>query len=381
MSSTSLIRDGAGLQSRSRSRHGSLPSVMITACRDSGIDLELRETASGVYDRSSGEETVRDLAPNTTLPDPFTVQVPGDPSITGKLYSTTGSTGVKSKAIITWGASDDRFADRYQLKYKPATQNNFFVRTGIRDLETELIDLAPGYYDFRVMARNSIGVESNYSSEMRVLLVWLREPPAAVSNFSVIPSNFYALASWTLPPDLDVQINGLIVIRHSPKTTGAVWEDGVILEEFPGGGVQGLVPLITGTYMAKAKDSIDNYSTSIASFVATERMVTGFTTVATSTQAPSFTGTKTNVSVVGPVLNLTDPTVSLTGEDLFSAALDMGTVATRRFEVDIEAISYVAEDLIGSRGLISSWPLVSGATVNDCDATIYASTTDRPRFL
>lgn len=75
---------------------------------------------------------------------------------------------VKSKAIITWGASDDGFADNYQLEYKPATQNNFFVRTGIRGLETELIDLAPGYYDFRVMARNSIGGESDYSGEVRV---------------------------------------------------------------------------------------------------------------------------------------------------------------------------------------------------------------------
>jgi hypothetical protein len=40
-------------------------------------------------------------------------------------------------------------------------------------------------------------------------------------------------------------------------------EDGIILEEFPGGAVQGIVALITGTYMAKAKDSTGNYSTSM----------------------------------------------------------------------------------------------------------------------
>ena len=54
----------------------------------------------------------------------------------------------------------------------------------------------------------------------------------------------------------------------------------------------------------------------------------------------------------------------------------MGTVDTRRFEVDIQAISYVSTDLIGSRGLVSSWPMVSGTTVNDCDVTLYAATTN-----
>jgi hypothetical protein len=341
-----------------------------------GIDLVLRETASGVYDWSSGEETAIDLAPNTTLPDPFTVQVPGDPSVTEELYQTTGSAGVKSKAIVTWGASADGFADNYQLEYKPATQANWLVRTGIKGFETELTDLAPGYYDFRLKAFNSIGVDSDYSGEVRVNIVGLSAPPSAISDFSVIASNGYALASWSLPSDLDVQINGLVVIRHTPKTSSAVWEDGIILEEFPGGGVQGMVPLITGTYMAKAKDSTGNYSASMTPFLATEGMVTGFTTVATTTQAPGFTGTKTNVSVSGSVLRLTDPETNLEGEYEFDNYVDMGTVATRRVEVDTQILNYVADDLIGSRGLISEWASVDGDAVNDCDATVYVATTD-----
>lgn len=341
-----------------------------------GIDLTLRETASGVFDWSSGEETAIDLAPNTTLPDPFTVQVPGDPSITEELYQTTGSAGVKSKAIISWGESSDGFADNYQLEYKPSTQANYFVLTGIKGLEAELIDLAPSFYDFRVKAFNSIGVDSEYSSEVRVEIIGLSAPPTAVLGFSVVGTNGIALVSWALSPDLDVQINGSIIIRHSSKTTGAVWEDGIILQEFPGGAVQGFVPLITGTYMAKAKDSTGNYSTTMTSFLATEGMVTGFTTVATSTQAAAFTGTKTNVSLVGSVLRLTDPTASLTGSYAFSTYLDMTTVATRRLEADITALSYVATDLIGSRGLVSTWALVSGSTVNDCDVTLYVSTTN-----
>jgi hypothetical protein len=341
-----------------------------------GIDLVLRETASGVYDWNSGEETAIDLAPNTTLPDPFTVQVPGDPSITELLYQTTGSAGVKSKAIITWGASADGFADSYQLEYKPATQANWLVRTGIKGFETELIDLAPGFYDFRLKAFNSIGVDSEYTSEVRVNIVGLSAPPAAVSSFSVIASNGYALASWALSPDLDVQINGSVIIRHSSKTSSAVWEDGIILEEFPGGAVQGIVALITGTYMAKAKDSTGNYSTSMTPFIATEGMTTGFTTVATSTQAPGFTGTKTNVSVVGSVLRLTDPEANLEGEYEFNGVIDMLAVATRRIESDIDALSYVATDLIDSMGEVDSWASIDGDSVDGCDLTLYMATTN-----
>lgn len=341
-----------------------------------GIDLFMRETASTAYDWSSGEETTVDPSPNTTLPDPFTVAVPGTPSVSEELYETTGSAGVKSKAIVTWGESADAFVDTYQLEHKAVAASAYLVMTSIRDLSAELNDLAPGSYNFRVQAFNSIGVSSEYSGVTTKTILGLTAPPADVSGLSVIASNGYALASWTLSPDLDVQINGSIIIRHSPKTTAAAWEDGIILEEFPGGSVQGIVPLITGTYMAKAKDSTGNYSTTMTAFVATEGMVTGFTTVATSTQAPGFTGAKTNVSLVGSVLRLTDPETNLEGEYEFDNPVDMGTVATRRVEVDVQVLNYIATDLIDSMGEVDSWASVDGDSVDDCDATVYVATTN-----
>ena len=111
-------------------------------------------------------------------------------------------------------------------------------------------------------------------------------------------------------------------------------------------------------------------------FVATEGMVTGFTTVATSTQAPGFTGTKTDVSLVGAVLRLTDPTVSPIGTYEFAALIDMVTVATRRLEADINALSYVAVDFVDSRGDVDSWASVDGSSVDGCDVTLYVATTN-----
>jgi hypothetical protein len=136
------------------------------------------------------------------------------------------------------------------------------------------------------------------------------------------------------------------------------------------------VALITGTYMAKAKDSIGNYSTSMTPFVATEGMTTGFTTVAMSTQALGFTGTKTNVTVSGSVLRLTDPEANLEGEYEFDNPVDMGTVKTRRVEVDVQVLNYVATDFIDSMGDVDSWASVDGNSVDDCDATVYVATTN-----
>lgn len=337
--------------------------------------LTLRETASACFDWNSGEETTVDAATNTTLTNPFTVAVPGNPDVTEQIYSTTDSAGVKSKAIVTWGPSDDAFVETYQLKYNASASSTYLVITSIRGLTQEIPDLAPGFYNFRVKAFNGIGVGSDYSSVVTKELAGLSAPPASITGFYVIASNGYAQVSWTLSTDLDVQINGSVIIRHSAKTSGAVWEDGIILDVFPGGAVQGTVALVTGTYMAKAVDSTGTYSTTMTGFVATEGMTTGFTTVATSTQAAGFTGAKTNVSVSESVLQLTSHAVAQTGEHLFNAPLDMGTVATRRFEADIEVLSYVATDLIDSRGNIDDWSAVDGSTVDDCDVTLYAATT------
>jgi hypothetical protein len=52
----------------------------------------------------------------------------------------------------------------------------------------------------------------------------------------------------------------------------------------------------------------------------------------------------------------------------------MGTIATKRVEADVKILNYVANDLIGSRRLISEWAPVDGDTVNDCDATVYVAT-------
>lgn len=342
-----------------------------------GVDLEVRETAAAVYDWNSGEETTVDPAPNTNLPNPFVIQPPGAPVITETLYETTGSAGVKTRATVTWVEAPDGRAINYQLEYKLASAALWTLRPLSRGTSDALDDLAPGSYDFRVKALNAFGVSSLYSAQTRKELYGLTAAPADISGFSVIKNSGVARAQWTLHPDLDVRQGGAIVVRHSLLTTGAAWVDGIVFEDFAGNAVSGELALVTGTYMAKARDSSGNWSSGTATFVATEGMVTGFTTADSVTEHSSFSGSMSNVVYDGGLVGIQLDTGDLTGSYTFSNTLDATTVATRRFESAITALSYdqgvnidsITED-------IDTWGPIDGTDVNDCDVTLYGRFTD-----
>lgn len=342
-----------------------------------GADLVLEEYADAIYTWSSLDATLVDPAPDTTLPNPNTVATPGTPAVVEVKYQTTNSAGVKSRAEMSWAQSTDPFVVDYLPEYRAAA-GTWVTLPPTTGLLATLPDIAPGSYEFRLRARNGIGVVSSYSDTRSKEILGLTDAPADVTGMTLTKLGGVAKASWTLHPDLDVRQGGSIVFRHSPATSGAAWVDGIVLDEFGGGAVSGDLPLMTGTYLCKAKDSSTpgNWSANAVSFTLTEGMVTGWTTVATSTQHPTFSGTKTNAVVSSDQLQIDALSAGATGSYAFSAAMDLATVATRRFEADISAVSFDTGDLISSRGLISGWSSVGGAEVNDCDATLYIAITD-----
>ena len=362
-----------------------------------GVDITLREDTSASYDWAEGDATVVDPAPDTNLQNAFDVGIPGTPVVTEELYETTGSAGVKTRALVSYAAAADAFVSSYEAQYRAQGATDWLALSPVSLLAASKDDLAPGFYEFRVRAINSIGVSSDWSATTTKELLGLTAAPANVAGFSVIKSAGVGIAQFSLHDDLDVRIGGRIVVRWSPLTTGAVWNDSIIFEEFNGDAVSGIVPLKTGTYMAKAKDSTGHYSATAASFVATEGLVTGFTTVGTLTEHTAFTGTKTNTAVVSSGLQLDSAStidsmvtsidswpfidsiggVSGTGSYAFSTYLDLTTVATRRFEASIAATQFDTGDLIDSRtDLIDDWVDIDGSTIEDCDATLYIRTTD-----
>lgn len=360
-----------------------------------GYHLSLRETAAAIYDWSTDEEQAIDLAPNTSLEDPLAIAAPGVPDVVETLYETTGSAGVKARATMSWAAVVDGFLLDYLPEYRVAA-GTWIALAPTTDTFVHIDDIAPGSYEFRLRARTALLSRSEYGGTRSKTILGLTAAPADVTGFSIIKSAGFALAAWTLHPDLDVRQGGSIVVRHSPLTTGAAWENGIIVETFPGAAINGSLALMTGTYMAKALDSSGNWSAAAVSVVATEGTVTGWSTVATTTQEPTFTGSKSNTAVLDGALRLDSVStissmtelvsawpkisalggLSASGSYEFAAAVDLGTVATRRFEADIAATNFDTGDLISFRDLVTTWSAVSGATVNDCDATLYIATTD-----
>lgn len=351
-----------------------------------GVDLQLQEEAAEVYDWNFGDATILDPAPDTVLPSPFDVEPPGALTVTEELYETTGSAGVKARAIVSWIAAPSIFIDDYVVEFRVLGDGDYKPLPLFTATSAVLDDVKPEVYEFRVKARNSLGVSSDWATKTQAIL-GLTASPVDVTGFSVIKVGGVALATWDLSPDLDVQINGLAVIRHSSLTTGATWNDGVVLDSVPGGAVQAFLPLVTGTYLIKFVDSSvpGNYSETAASFVVTEGMVTAFTTVATSTQAPTFTGTKTNTVVSSESLMLDEvgggsSDVLPSGSYAFSSVMDLTTIATRRFEADVTVLSfYPGAPLFDADEMFDSGELFddSGSgDINDCDATLYAAVTN-----
>jgi hypothetical protein len=355
-----------------------------------GVDHVLRETASAVFDWNSGEETVVDPAPDTDLPSPFDVGVPGTPVVTEELYETTGSAGVKARATVVWAAAANAFVAFYELEYKLEDAAEYARISPISSLSQVLDDKAPGTYNFRVRSVNGFGVRSEYSLVTTYELLGLTAAPADAIGFYVTVHEGRARCHVSKTTDLDVAIGGRLWIRWSPIESGAEWNDGSLIkaEGYPGDSIVVEGPLYPGTYMAKFQDSSGNFSEAEASFVVTESLLTGFTTLATVTFHTAFAGTKVNVATIDSVLQLTGSTlwdsipgnmdswdridslggIASSGSCTFTSKMDLGGVETVRLVPSLKTLGFDTGDLWDTRtDLMDAWGLVDGSVIEDAE--------------
>jgi len=134
------------------------------------IDLILVETASGVYDWASGEETLVDLAPNTNFPNPLIVGAPTGLSVTTEQFTDPISNAVNSVLLLDWTTPTDFFVlqdGKIEIQFKRSSAvaftGHFFVPGGetaatIRQVQDEVA------YDIRIRSVNHLGVRSNFST-------------------------------------------------------------------------------------------------------------------------------------------------------------------------------------------------------------------------
>jgi hypothetical protein len=317
-----------------------------------GCNLVLRETASAVYDWSA-EETTVDIAPDSNLPNPFTLASPSGIEVSEQLVVTPW--GVAMRVTASWSASPDAFVSSYQPEYRENSSAEWVVLPIQTSTSVEIFDLAPGIYDFRVRAFNHIGVASDYTTLTGHELLGIEGPPSTPTGLSLQIAGGTAIITLDQHPDLDVRMGGRILVRHTESLTNQAWEEAFSIGNFqgwPGDSVVIFLPLKPGSYLVKAEDLVGTESVDFAVITTKQASVLNYTQLATPLQEdPTFPGTKTNCEVISSTLRLTQPggIVSPGATYQFAVGFDFGLVRRARITGQIEAATYSALDLIDSR--------------------------------
>ena len=249
------------------------------------------------------------------------VNTPAINFVTEELFTTTQGSGVKAKAILTFGTSVNTewedlgvTIDHYDIEFRKSTEASFQGAGTSQGTNFEFFDIEPALYEFRVRAVNTVGVASEFSSTTQ-RIYGLTAVPSDVSNLFLRADSNTATLSWTPTTDLDVKIGGFYEIRHNSLTSGAVWAQSTQIGEAVSGIANSTeVPLLVGTYLIKAVDSTGVKSTNATTVVNTVTPdLFQSLQFLTRTENPSFAGTKSNMVVTD------DNTLKLEADTLFDS--------------------------------------------------------------
>lgn len=364
-----------------------------------GIDLTLREHDSGVYSYDTGTEVVTPPAPASDLPNPFSVLPPGPPTVTETLYDTRDGGGVKVRADLAWAASADAFLTGYEPAYRLVGATDWSPLALTTQTVASAFDLAPGLYQFGVIAVNTLGVRSDIADAVTVKEIrGLAAPPAAPTGLTISAAGGLAVLRVQPTTDLDVSEGGYGVFRHSPAVSGALWaESHSIGDVIPGNETVALLPLVGGSYLMKWVDQSGNESVTFASVSTKQATALEFANIDTLAEHPLWTGGKTDVAVEDGDLKLAgaddiddwgdvddiddwDAEGGLVASGVydFATGYDHGSVGRFRATADLSILVFNALDLIDSRsGNIDDWEDFDGTgDAAPADVQLWARETD-----
>ena len=334
------------------------------------------------------------------------VNTPPINSVTEELFTTTQGSGVKAKAILTFSDSKNTewedlgvTIDHYDVEFKKSTEASFQGAGTSQGTNFEFFDIEPALYEFRVRAVNTVGVASEFSSTTQ-RIYGLTAVPSDVSNLFLRADSNTATLSWTPTTDLDVKIGGFYEIRHNSLTSGAVWQQSTqVGEAISGISNSAEVPLLVGTYLIKAVDSLGIKSANATTVVNTVTPdLFQSLQFLTRTENPSFAGTKTNMIVADDntlkleadtlfdSLGLIDEVglidaaggVDLSGSYEFANVIDTGiAAASYRLSSAFAFTTNSTTDFIDSRsGNVDSYESIDANTYDDVEVQLQIATTN-----
>ena len=337
-----------------------------------GFDLELRETATNVFDWDASEEQPFDAAPNTNLPDVRNVIAPG--------IAASDELRVENETLITTMlvtvTGGGVFRDRYEVEAKISTDSVFTNLGQASGNQFEFANVTDGAtYNIRARTISTLGVASPYST-LSHGIVGKTAPPSDVTGFSVNIIEGDAHLSWVPVPDLDLSHYR---IRYSPLISGATYSNAVdMVEKVSRPAASIVVPALTGTYMIKAYDKLGIPSQNATLIINEVSKAVYQNLIATITEHPTFSGAKTDCTVVSDRLQLS--TGETSGEYVFANLFNLGAVYTSKLIAKIDVIREdFANQFDGAGGLFDDRAGLFDGDISDFDdinVDLLISTTD-----
>ena len=229
-----------------------------------GVDLELREIASNVYDWSVDEESAYDPAPNTNLPNAFTV---------GTIESLVAESGtdilqiandgtIISRIKLTWDTVSDQFVisgGRVEVQYKPATESVYSSQIVDGASTSAFVGIVEDgkSYDLRVRAISALGIQGAWTTTTHTV-IGKTTPPADPTGFAIAPYDVELKFTWNENTEPDFSY-------YEIRTEDANWGSDTAALVFRGKTNSCFVPPNgvgnTLTYYIKSVDTSGNYST------------------------------------------------------------------------------------------------------------------------
>ena len=293
-----------------------------------GLDLQtqmtLRETAESVYDEvDDGVVYERD---NTTLLSPFSVPSVG---LSVLAEAQVSNQKVSNIAVATVTSSRPEGIDYVEVEYKLSTESTYssFGQGPLGEFKVR--DLQVADYDFRARAINTFGIKGEFEYLLNVEINAFIGDPSDVSSLTAELSGGTLFLSWPPVPDADLSH---YEVKHNSNTTGATWSNSTtIVEKIARPGTSTTVPARSGTFLIRAYDKEDNFSENVTSTIVLPSELPQLGQTDTQTEDPTFSGAKTNTTVISSNLEIDDTSAANpTGGYLFSNYIDTGSSRNAR---------------------------------------------------
>jgi len=279
-----------------------------------------------------------------------------------------------SKIILDWQPVSG--ASNYRVQFR--SNNGDFNEITTSSSSVDILNTDVGNYEFRVFAYNAVGQPSANPSTLNFNAIGKTAVPANVTNATLepLPDGNTARIRWDQTTDLDVKYGGQVYIRFSELSSGATFSNSTdVIEAVGGATTEATVPLKSGTYSLKFRDTGGRFSTTEATITVTVPSIGNKLSIISQRENPNFAGTKTNLTVASNELKLTDPATNLTGSYAFQNALDLGGVFSLEIEKHLKSVGINESDLFDSIPNLDLRDDFDGTVAEQTNATVLVRTT------